>query len=100
LLETPTKQQTVEILAETISIPSTLDHKEGVFAPTQQPRRLTKSFAEHQIDQMKLVQKERKIEIEKKRCKVFCMSLRSYDSLTETAYIFFGGRSTFFVTEY
>ncbi len=28
------------------------------------------------------------------------MFLSSYDSLTETAYIFFGGRSTFFVTEY
>ncbi len=27
------------------------------------------------------------------------MSLRSYDSLTETAYTFFGSRSTFFVTE-
>jgi hypothetical protein len=67
LLETPTKQETVEILAETISILSTLHHKEGVFAPTQQPRRLTKSFAEHQIDQMRLVQKERKIEIEKKK---------------------------------
>jgi hypothetical protein len=29
LLETPTKQETVEILAETISIPSTLHHKGG-----------------------------------------------------------------------
>jgi hypothetical protein len=68
LLETPIKQETVEILAETISIPSTLHHKEGVFAPTQQPRRLTKSFADptNRADETGSKKKE-KIEIEKKK---------------------------------
>jgi hypothetical protein len=50
---------------------------------------------------MRLFQKERKFEIEKKkRQSLFCMSLSTYDNLTKTANIFSGGRSTFFVTDY
>ncbi len=67
MLETPTKQETVEILAETISIPSTLHHKEGVFAPTQQPRRLTKSFADPANRADETVSKRKKIRDRKEK---------------------------------
>jgi len=88
-------------LAETISIPSTLHHKEGVFAPTQQPRRLTKSFADPANRADETVSKRKKIRDRKeKEAKSFCMSLSTYDNLMKTANIFSGGRSTFLVTDY
>jgi hypothetical protein len=101
LLETPTKQETVEILAETISISCSLHHKEGVFPPTQQPRRLTKSFADptNRADETGSKRKENR-DRKEKEAKVFCMSLSTYDNLTKTANIFFGGRSTFFDSDY